>query len=157
VGLLAATGGVLACSAKRVQDEGDGRKIPLMGVLGAFVFAAQMINFTLPGTGSSGHIGGGLLLDEPSSNLVPKSRRQLIQQLGDLQNARVLASHDLEMVLDLCTRVLVLNRGLLMAEGEPAQILADTELMESCSLEVPHSLRRHRSDHHDTPLSQRDP
>ena len=38
------------------------KKIPLMGVLGAFVFAAQMINFTIPGTGSSGHIGGGILL-----------------------------------------------------------------------------------------------
>jgi len=62
VGFLAASGGVLAYSAKRVQDEGDDRKIPLMGVLGAFVFAAQMINFTIPGTGSSGHIGGGMLL-----------------------------------------------------------------------------------------------
>ena len=62
VGFLAASGGVLAYSAKRVQDEGDDRKIPLMGVLGAFVFAAQMVNFTIPGTGSSGHIGGGMLL-----------------------------------------------------------------------------------------------
>jgi cobalt/nickel transport system permease protein len=40
----------------------DDRKIPLMGIMGAFVFAAQMINFTIPGTGSSGHIGGGILL-----------------------------------------------------------------------------------------------
>jgi len=62
MGFLVASGGVLAYSAKRVQDEGDDRKIPLMGVLGAFVFAAQMINFTIPGTGSSGHIGGGMLL-----------------------------------------------------------------------------------------------
>jgi cobalt/nickel transport system permease protein len=62
IGFLAASGGVLAYSAKRVQDESDDRKIPLMGVLGAFVFAAQMINFTIPGTGSSGHIGGGMLL-----------------------------------------------------------------------------------------------
>ena len=62
VGFLAASGGVLAYSAKRLQKEGDDRKIPLMGVLGAFVFAAQMINFTIPGTGSSGHVGGGMLL-----------------------------------------------------------------------------------------------
>jgi cobalt/nickel transport system permease protein len=40
----------------------DEKKIPLMGVMGAFVFAGQMINFTIPGTGSSGHIGGGILL-----------------------------------------------------------------------------------------------
>lgn len=98
---------------------------------------------------------GILLLDEPSSNLDPKSRRQLIQQLADLENARVLASHDLEMVLDLCTRVLVLNRGRLVAEGDPAHILADTKLMESCNLEVPHSLQPHRLDHHDTPRSRR--
>ena len=43
-------------------NELEEKKIPLMGVMGAFVFAAQMINFTIPGTGSSGHIGGGLLL-----------------------------------------------------------------------------------------------
>jgi cobalt/nickel transport system ATP-binding protein len=89
-----------------------------------------------------------LLLDEPSSNLDPKSRRQLIEQLDDLDNARVLASHDLEMVLDLCTRVLVLNRGRLVAEGDPAEILADERMMESCSLEVPHSLLPHRYQHH---------
>jgi cobalt/nickel transport system permease protein len=49
------------CSVK-IRRSLDDRMIPLMGVLGAFVFAAQMINFTIPGTGSSGHLGGGLLL-----------------------------------------------------------------------------------------------
>jgi cobalt/nickel transport system permease protein len=43
-------------------SSGDEKKIPLMGIMGAFVFAGQMINFTIPGTGSSGHIGGGILL-----------------------------------------------------------------------------------------------
>ncbi len=62
LGFLAASGGVLAYSARRIGQGPDDRKIPLMGVLGAFVFAAQMINFTIPGTGSSGHIGGGMLL-----------------------------------------------------------------------------------------------
>ncbi len=56
------TGGVFTYSSKRVQHEIDSRKIPLMGVIGAFIFAAQMINFTIPGTGSSGHIGGGMIL-----------------------------------------------------------------------------------------------
>jgi cobalt/nickel transport system permease protein len=54
--------GVLAWCCRRVGRELDDRAVPLMGVLGAFVFAAQMINFTIPGTGSSGHLGGGLLL-----------------------------------------------------------------------------------------------
>lgn len=48
--------------AKKVREDLDDSKIPLMGVAGAFVFAAQMLNFAIPGTGSSGHIGGGLLL-----------------------------------------------------------------------------------------------
>jgi cobalt/nickel transport system permease protein len=59
---VAASGGVLAYSARRVGRQTDERRVPLMGVLGAFVFAAQMINFAIPGTGSSGHLGGGMLL-----------------------------------------------------------------------------------------------
>jgi len=57
-----ASAGVLVFSAKRLQAHLDEKLIPLMGVLGAFVFAGQMINFTIPGTGSSGHIAGGILL-----------------------------------------------------------------------------------------------
>lgn len=52
----------IAYCSKKVRSEMDDRKIPLMGVLGAFIFAAQMINFTIPVTGSSGHLGGGLIL-----------------------------------------------------------------------------------------------
>ena len=54
-------GAIIYCSRK-LRQEMDGGKAPLMGVLGAFLFAAQMINFTIPVTGSSGHLGGGLLL-----------------------------------------------------------------------------------------------
>lgn len=57
-----ASGALIGYSAKKIAEEKDNSKTPLMGVLGAFVFAAQMINFSIPGTGSSGHIGGGLLL-----------------------------------------------------------------------------------------------
>lgn len=49
-------------SSKKLKENLDGKTIPLMGIMGAFIFAAQMINFTIPGTGSSGHIGGGMLL-----------------------------------------------------------------------------------------------
>ncbi|MFH0878272.1 MAG: energy-coupling factor ABC transporter permease [Lentisphaerota bacterium] len=63
LGFYAVSAGLLAYSAKKTsQEESYERKLPLMGVLGAFIFAAQMINFTIPGTGSSGHIGGGMLL-----------------------------------------------------------------------------------------------
>lgn len=60
--MLVTTAGVGTYAIKKIQNDLDEKKIPLMGVMGAFVFAAQMINFTIPGTGSSGHIGGGILL-----------------------------------------------------------------------------------------------
>lgn len=60
--MWAATAGLIAYSAKKVKEEADDRKVPLMGVLGAFIFAAQMINFSIPATGSSGHLGGGMIL-----------------------------------------------------------------------------------------------
>jgi cobalt/nickel transport system permease protein len=60
--MWAASGGLAVYSARKVREEGDAAKVPLMGVVGAFVFATQMLNFTIPGTGSSGHLGGGLIL-----------------------------------------------------------------------------------------------
>ena len=56
------SGAVIGTSIVKLRQEDDAKKIPVMGVMGAFVFAAQMINFTIPGTGSSGHLCGGLLL-----------------------------------------------------------------------------------------------
>ena len=60
--MWAASAATIAYSSARLRRELDDRKVPLMGVLGAFLFAAQMINFSIPATGSSGHLGGGLLL-----------------------------------------------------------------------------------------------
>ena len=58
----AVSAGLIAYCSKKVRDDADDLKIPLMGVAGAFIFAAQMINFTIPGTGSSGHLGGAMIL-----------------------------------------------------------------------------------------------
>lgn len=60
--MWAASAALIGHCARKVKTLLDDRRVPLMGVLGAFVFAAQMINFSIPGTGSSGHLGGGLLL-----------------------------------------------------------------------------------------------
>lgn len=57
-----ASAAAIAYCSRKVRTDMDDRNVPLMGVLGAFIFAAQMINFTIPATGSSGHLGGGLLL-----------------------------------------------------------------------------------------------
>ena len=58
----AGTIGTIAYCSKKIKENLDEKMIPLMGVTGAFIFAAQMINFTIPGTGSSGHLGGGMIL-----------------------------------------------------------------------------------------------
>jgi cobalt/nickel transport system permease protein len=60
--MWAASAGLIGYCSKKIREDMDERKIPLMGVVGAFIFAAQMINFTIPGTGSSGHLGGGMIL-----------------------------------------------------------------------------------------------
>jgi cobalt/nickel transport system ATP-binding protein len=82
-----------------------------------------------------------LLLDEPSMYLDPRGRRELIRLLAELGGTRLIASHDLEMILQTCPRVLVLDRGRLVADGPARTLLADTELMEAHGLEVPHSLQ----------------
>ena len=58
----AGTIGTIGYASKKLKEHLDDKKIPFMGVLGAFIFASQMINFTIPGTGSSGHLGGGMIL-----------------------------------------------------------------------------------------------
>ncbi|HPS03419.1 MAG TPA: energy-coupling factor ABC transporter permease [Candidatus Sumerlaeota bacterium] len=60
--MWAATAGLVAYCSRKIRAELDERKAPLMGVLGAFIFSAQMINFSIPVTGSSGHLGGGMIL-----------------------------------------------------------------------------------------------
>ena len=62
VAMWAGSLGTIIYCAKKLKEKMDEKMIPLMGVLGAFIFAGQMINFTIPMTGSSGHIGGGMLL-----------------------------------------------------------------------------------------------
>lgn len=82
-----------------------------------------------------------LALDEPSSNLDPRSRRQLIGILKSCGAAQLIATHDLELILDLCSRVLVLDHGRIQADGHPREILANANLMHRHGLEVPLSLQ----------------
>ncbi len=82
-----------------------------------------------------------LLLDEPSMFLDARGRRELIKLLGEIGSTQIIASHDLEMILDLCQRVLVLDQGRLVADGPTAALLGDAELMEAHGLEVPYRLR----------------
>ena len=83
-----------------------------------------------------------LLLDEPSMFLDPRGRRELIGVIRTLPGTKLIATHDLDLVLDTCPRVLVLDAGTLAADGPVCELLADAELMEKHGLEVPYRLRR---------------
>jgi cobalt/nickel transport system ATP-binding protein len=85
-----------------------------------------------------------ILLDEPSQGLDPRGRRELIRLLNGLRATKMVASHDLELVLQTCPRVLVLNGGKVQGDGPASTILADAALMDAHGLEVPHSLKPHR-------------
>ena len=82
-----------------------------------------------------------LIMDEPSSNLDPRSRRRLINLLRSFEHTKIIATHDLELVVDVCSRVLVLDGGKIVADGPTAIILNDEALMLEHGLERPHSLR----------------
>ncbi len=81
-----------------------------------------------------------LILDEPTANLDPRSRRQLINLLNQLDVTKIVATHDLEAALNLCERVVVMDEGQIVADGDAQSILSDANLMEAHGLEVPPSL-----------------
>jgi cobalt/nickel transport system ATP-binding protein len=82
-----------------------------------------------------------LLLDEPSMFLDPRGRRELIRTILELPTTLLLATHDLDMVLDTCPRSLVLDSGRIAADGPTRELLANAELMVTHGLEVPERLR----------------
>lgn len=83
-----------------------------------------------------------LVLDEPTSNLDPRARRQLLAIIERTSATLIMATHDLEFVLDACPRVMVLDEGRLIADGPAREILSDELLMDRHGLEVPWRLRR---------------
>lgn len=78
-----------------------------------------------------------LVMDEPSANLDPRSRRRLIELLGSFSHTKIIATHDLDMALDLCGRTLVLHEGRIAADGPTRDILRDESILGPCSLEKP--------------------
>ena len=81
-----------------------------------------------------------VLYDEPSANLDLRARRRLINFLNSSHETTVISSHDLELIVEVCDRVVMLNQGRIVADGSPAEIMSNLNLMESNGLEVPHSL-----------------
>ena len=82
-----------------------------------------------------------LVMDEPTAALDPRSRRRFISLIKEFSHTKIIASHDLDMVLELCERTIVLHQGNVIADGGSSQILSDISLMESCGLERPLTLQ----------------
>ncbi len=82
-----------------------------------------------------------VLYDEPSANLDLRARRRLINFLQHSAQTMLLSSHDLELILETCNRVLLLDGGRLVADGAPVELLGDRQLMAAHGLETPGSLR----------------
>jgi cobalt/nickel transport system ATP-binding protein len=78
-----------------------------------------------------------LLMDEPASNLDPRSRRQLINLLKGFEHTKIVASHDLDLILDVCKRCIVIKDGKITADGQSKEILLNKTLLEENGLELP--------------------
>lgn len=89
-----------------------------------------------------------LAFDEPSAQLDPRSRRQLIQLLQTLPQTQLIATHDLYLALEICDRTVILNQGQIVYDGDTKTALSDRELLEKHALELPLCLS-HRFIHQD--------
>jgi cobalt/nickel transport system ATP-binding protein len=89
-----------------------------------------------------------ILYDEPSANLDIRSRRRLIHLLQSSSETNIVASHDLELILEVCDRVILVDDGEIIADGNPIEIMSNKELMEAHGQEKPHSLIPHQRPHH---------
>jgi cobalt/nickel transport system ATP-binding protein len=83
-----------------------------------------------------------LVLDEPSAQLDPRSRRQLIELLDSLPLTQLIATHDLDLALELCTRTIVLSRGRVVYDGSTEKVMSDPDLLAKHALEPPLSYSR---------------
>ena len=82
-----------------------------------------------------------ILMDEPSTALDPVNRRTVINTIKRLPQTKLIASHDLDMILDTCQRVILLSHGSIVADGDAETILRDRELLEANRMELPFCLQ----------------
>jgi len=85
-----------------------------------------------------------ILFDEPTSFLDPQARRNVINTLDSLKMTKIIATHDLDMALDICDRVIILHHGSVFADGTVKDILLDENLLSQCHLELPLCMQKPR-------------
>jgi len=78
-----------------------------------------------------------LVMDEPTAELDPRGRRRIINLLKGFTHTRIIASHDMDLIWDLCQRTIVMNHGTILADGETKKTLSNKELLEKAGLELP--------------------
>ncbi len=83
-----------------------------------------------------------ILMDEPTASLDPYNRRIVINTVNSLEQTRLITSHDLDMILDTCSRVILLDKGKIIADGRAEEILSDRKLLEAHRMELPLSYAR---------------
>lgn len=83
-----------------------------------------------------------ILMDEPSIALDPRNRRNLINILNEFKQLKIIASHDLDMILDTCNRTILISDGKIIKDGNTREILMDKELLEANNLELPLCFQR---------------
>lgn len=89
-----------------------------------------------------------LLFDEPTANLDSRNRRRVIELVNSMEETLFISSHDLEFLLETCSRVILLDEGKIVADGPIREVLSDEKLMGQHGLEKPHSLMPHEIHHH---------
>ena len=85
-----------------------------------------------------------ILMDEPSTALDPVNRRTVINTINRLPQTKLIASHDLDMILDTCQRVILLSHGTIVADGDAETILQDKALLEANRMELPFCLQGYK-------------
>jgi cobalt/nickel transport system ATP-binding protein len=125
------TTGVLAL-AERAPHHLSGGEKRMVSIAGVLAMQPRMI-----------------IYDEPSASLDMRARRRLIKFLQKSQETLLVASHDLELILEVCNRVILLDEGKIISDGCPRDIMSDVELMKTHGLERPHSLTFHSSNNSD--------
>lgn len=140
--------GLLNMGFSRTQAEG--RAMQALSLVGHTELAGRPVHHLSEGEKRMVSIAGVLamqpqlvLYDEPSANLDIRSRRRLIRLLQGAMETMLIASHDLELILEVCGRVVLLDGGRIVANGNPSEIMGEGELMEAHGQEKPHSLVPH--------------